>query len=233
MAVKSATTLFNQGIPPPATTLKPLPRCWRGPLVTSLLEWEAPSPLTAGLYGGAAAAAIAAAASDYRDPTRRGQTKPPINAGERTTGESVEMRIEYPQLPLPGVPFRTNVKWSYERFTTEGVSTFSIDETRVNAQFLLGSFVVTDKPAYNPGERVHLTAAIWDYQPRPCDGYHVVAHLILHARPKTAFRGRTPADSLSKNFSQRPPDTGGINCFVWFSMIGIPASISIRAILIG
>ncbi|MBK8922379.1 MAG: hypothetical protein IPM81_12890 [Saprospirales bacterium] len=180
-----------------------------GPLVTSLLEWEAPSPLTAGLYGGAAAAAIAAAASDYRDPTRRGQDQTPVNAGERTTGESVEMRIEYPQLPLPGVPFRTNVKWSYERFTTEGVSTFSIDETRVNAQFLLGKLVVTDKPAYNPGERVHLTAAIWDYQPRPCDGYHVVAHLIPHARPKTAFRVVLQPTVCPRTFPQRPPDTGG------------------------
>jgi hypothetical protein len=77
-----------------------------GPLLTSLIEWSAPSPLTLGLYGGAAAAAIAAAALDYRDPTRRGQDNTPTNPGELTLRETVDMAIEYPSLPLPGIPFQ-------------------------------------------------------------------------------------------------------------------------------
>jgi hypothetical protein len=179
-----------------------------GPLVTSLLEWEAPDPLTVGLYGGAAAAAIAAAASDVRDPTRRGQDNTPPDPGELTTSESVVMAIEYPQVPVPGVPFETKVQWQYERMTTKGTRTFEIEETRVNTQFLLGKYVVTDKPSYQPGEFVTLTAAIWDYQPRPCDGYHVVAHLIPHARPTTALRVLLHPTTCPRRFPQDPPETG-------------------------
>jgi hypothetical protein len=188
-----------------------------GPLITSLIEWEAPSPLTGALYGGAAAAAIAAAASDHRDPTRRGQDQTPTNPGELTTGETVEMAIEYPQLPLPGVAFETQVKWRYERRTSDRVLTHVVEESRTNAQFLLGKLVVTDKPAYQPGERVRLTAAIWDYQPRPCDGYHVVAHLIPHARPGTALRVALHPAVCPRTFPQHPPDQheGELICVVF------------------
>lgn len=185
-----------------------------GPLVTSLLEWEAPDPLTIGLYGGAAAAAVAAAVSDVRDPTRRGQDKTPTDPGELTTSEAVVVAIEYPQVPVPGVAFETHVKWQYERKTTKGTRTFEVDETRINTQFLLGKYVVTDKPSYVPGQFVTLTAAIWDYQPRPCDGYHVVAHLIPHARPATALRVLLHPTTCPRRFPQEPPDTseGDVVC---------------------
>jgi hypothetical protein len=179
-----------------------------GPLITSLIEWEAPSPLTAGLYGGAAAASVAAAASDFRDPTRRGQDQTPTNAGELTTAESVQMTIEYPQLPLPGVPFKANVKWLYERQTDARLLTHEVEESRTNTQFLLGKMVVTDKQGYQPGETVRLTAAIWDYQPRPCDAYHVVAHLIPHARPNSALRVVLHPSTCPRTFPQQPPDRG-------------------------
>ena len=179
-----------------------------GPLVTSLLEWEAPSPLTVGLYGGAAAAAVAAAASDYRDPTRRGQDHTPTDPGELTKAESVEMAIEYPQVPLPGVAFETKVKWRYQRQTSTGVRPYEVEETRINTQFLLGKMIVTDKPSYAPGDTVTLIAAIWDYQPRPCDAYHVVAHLIPHARPKTALRVVLHPTLCPRRFPQEPPDQG-------------------------
>ncbi len=158
-----------------------------GPL-TYLLEWEAPSPVDAGLYGGAAALAIAAAATDYRDPTRRGQDNTVPNPGEFTKREMVEMAIEYPDLPLPGVPFRTQVKWAYQRETDQRVLSYEISEERPNTQFLLGKLVRTNKASYLPGEMVNLIAAIWDYQLRPCDGYHVVAHIIPHNKPDTALR---------------------------------------------
>jgi hypothetical protein len=180
-----------------------------GPLVTSLIEWEAPSPLTTGLYGGAAAAAVAAAASDYRDPTRRGQDNTAINPGELTERETVDMSIEYPQLPLPGLPFKTNVKWRYQREMTDRVLTHEVGESNTNTQFLLGKLVVTDKPRYQPGETVKLTAAIWDYQPRPCDAYHVIAHLISHNRPSTALRVALHPTVCPRKFPHEPPGDDG------------------------
>lgn len=177
-----------------------------GPLLTSLIEWDAPSPLTVGLYGGAAAAGIAAAASDYRDPTRRGQDNTSPDPGERTQRELVDMAIEYPNLPLPGVAFQTKVKWMYQRETDQRVLSYQVDEANVNTQFLLGKLVVTDKVQYKPGEIVKLTAAIWDYQPRQCDGYHVVAHLIPHARPTTALRIVLHPAACPRTFPQQPPD---------------------------
>ncbi len=177
-----------------------------GPLLSSLIEWSAPSPLTVGLYAGAAAAAIAAAASDYRDPTRRGQDNTPTNPGELTLRETVNMSVEYPNLPLPGVPFKTEVDWTYERETDSRVLTHHVTETNVNTQILLGKLVVTDKAQYNPGETVRLTAAIWDYQPRACNSYHVVAHLIPHARPNTALRVVLHPSVCPRTFPQQPPE---------------------------
>lgn len=177
-----------------------------GPLLTSLIEWEAPSPIAAGLYGGAAAAAVAAAASDYRDPTRRGQDATVPDPAERTLRETVAISIEYPDLPVPGVPFETQVKWRYERETDGRVLDHEVTETRINTQFLLGKLIVTDKSNYQPGETVRLTAAIWDYQPRPCDGYHVVAHLIPHRRPGTALRTVLQPTVCPRRFPQDPPD---------------------------
>lgn len=159
-----------------------------GPLLGSLIEWEAPSPLAAGLYAGAAAAAVAAALSDHRDPSRRGQDATPVPETTLTELEDIDVAIEYPELPLPGKPFRTDVKWAYERHTNSGVMPVEVTETRINSQFLAGQMVVTDRASYRPGERITLTAAIWDYQPRPCDAYHVVAHMIPHNNPDRVLR---------------------------------------------
>lgn len=179
-----------------------------GPLVTSLIEWEVPSPLTLGLYGGAAAAAVAAAASDVRDPTRRGQDNTAPATGAWTQSERVDVDIAYPQLPLPGLAFQTDVRWQYERHTTQGVLHHAVAESNVNTQFLLGKMVRTNKSAYQAGEKVVLTAAIWDYQPRPCHAYHVVAHLIPKARPGTALRVVLHPATCPRTFPQDPPDGG-------------------------
>jgi len=176
-----------------------------GPLITSLIEWEVPSPLTGGLYGGAAAAAAAAALSDYRDPNRRGQDNTLPEPGDLTLKEVVDVEIEYPQLPLPGLPFETDVKWQYARETVDQVLKFEVEEKNTNTQFLLGKMVVTDKAHYNPGETVQLTAAIWDYQPRPCDGYHVMAHLISHKKPDSALRVVLHPTACPRTFPKEPP----------------------------
>lgn len=176
-----------------------------GPLVTSLIEWESPSPIAAGLYGAAAGAAIAAAASDYRDPTRRGQDNTVPDENELTLKESVDFSIEYPNLPLPGVAFQTDVKWKYTRETSHRVLDYGIEESNTNTQFLLGKMVFTDKAQYQPGETVGLTAAIWDYQPRPCDGYHVIAHLIPHNNPDTALRTVLEPTACPSHIPYDPP----------------------------
>ncbi|MBD8078350.1 hypothetical protein [Cellulosimicrobium arenosum] len=185
-----------------------------GPLVTSLIEWEVPSPLTAGLYGGAAAAAVAAAASDVRDPGRRGQDATVPGPDEVTTAERVSMDIGYPQLPLPGVPFRTDVTWHYERTTSAQTMTHDVTESTVNTQFLLGKLVTTERTRYQPGETVRLLAAIWDYQPRSCADYHVVAHLIPARRPTTALRTVLRPTACPRTVPIGPPDRprGGLVC---------------------
>jgi hypothetical protein len=159
-----------------------------GPVVSTVIEDDVPSPLTPILYGAAAAAVVAAVASDYRDPTRRGQDATPTQPGERTLEESVNMAAEYPDLPWPGTPFRTDVKWQYKRRTDRRELGHEVSETQRNAQFLLGQYLTIDKSQYRPGEKIKLIAGIWDYQPRPCDAYHAVAHLIPAADPDRVLR---------------------------------------------
>ena len=177
-----------------------------GPLVTSLIEWESPSPIALGLYGAAAGAAIAAACSDYRDPTRRGQDNTLPDEDELTLREVVDENIEYPSLPLPGVPFQTDVKWKYARETTNQLLEYGIEESNTNVQFLLGKMVLTNKVQYQPGETVGLTAVIWDYQPRPCDGYHVIAHLIPHNSPDIALRTILQPSACPSHVPTDPPE---------------------------
>ncbi|MEV5255949.1 hypothetical protein AB0K98_29845 [Streptomyces werraensis] len=175
-----------------------------GVLAPSLIEWEVPSPLTVGLYGGGAAAlALAAALSDARDPVRRGQdaTMPPEDA--RTLDETVEVAIEYLDLPLPGRPFATDVGWTYTRRTDQGDLSHTVEEHQVNSQFLLGKMVEIHRDTYRPGEAVQVTAAIWDYQPRGCQDYHVVAHLFPRADPDRVLRAVLAPTTCRQ---QQPPE---------------------------
>ncbi|MFF7115473.1 hypothetical protein ACFY91_24625 [Streptomyces albogriseolus] len=175
-----------------------------GVLAPSLIEWEVPSPLTVGLYGGGAAAlALAAALSDVRDPSRRGQdaTMPP--EGAYTLDETVDVAIEYPDLPLPGRPFATDVHWQYTRRTDQGELTHTVEERQVNSQFLLGKLVEVNRDVYRPGEAVQVTAAIWDSQPRGCQDYHVVAHLFPREDPGRVLRAVLAPTTCSQ---QPPPD---------------------------
>ncbi len=186
-----------------------------GPLLTSLLEWESPDPIAAGLYGGAAAAAIAAALSDYKDPVRRGQEATPTATGEKTKSEQVTVSVEYLDLPIPGLPFKTDVKWEYQRTTSLTVHKNAVSEPQINAQFLLGKFVTSDKAHYLPGEEMKIYAALWDYQPRPCDAYYVVAHLIPDSRPEARFSVVLTPGICPKRLPVNPPtvSTGKLVCY--------------------
>ncbi len=177
-----------------------------GPILTSLLEWESPDPIALGLYGGAAAAALAAALSDYRDPSRRGQDATIPGSNEKTKMEKIVVDTVYHDLPIPGTPFKTDVKWHYTRHTNVNTYEHSVSEGQINAQFLLGKYVTSNKQAYNPGEQAAISAAIWDYQPRPCDGYHVVAHLISESNPSVAYPLVLHPSVCPRNMPWYPPD---------------------------
>ena len=101
-----------------------------GPLA-HLFFWTAPSPLTAILTGAAAAAWIAAAASDAEDPSRWGQrTSVPPPAGALTDREQIHLEAEPPRLPFPGRDWSTDTHWRYQRHTTAGTTSTAISERR-------------------------------------------------------------------------------------------------------
>jgi hypothetical protein len=107
-----------------------------------------------------AAAAIAAAASDDIDPHRRGQDATPTEPGERTEREIVRIDIDYPDLPLPGTPFRTQVEWHYERHTDRRVLSHQVTEERRYQHATQLQILVTERSRYQRGEVVRLLAAL-------------------------------------------------------------------------
>jgi hypothetical protein len=154
-----------------------------GPLLASLFEWHAPSPLTWALYGGAAAAAIAAAASDEIDPIRRGQKETSVQPGERTIREQLNMEIKYVEQPIPGTSYKVEAEWMYKRNTDRRVRDHSVQETRTNPHVLAFKQLWSDKTEYEPGSRVNLSARIGSSHSRSCDSYYAVAHFIQDRDP--------------------------------------------------
>lgn len=190
-----------------------------GPVFGAVVNTNLPSPLTAGLYAGAAAVALAAAASDRIDPTRRGQEATPVPAGETTQFEEVEMAIEYPDLPWPGAPFRARTNWTYFRHTSSGILTHQVSEERVNPHFLIGHLVVSDRPSYEASETATVRAVIWDHKPRPCDSYHVAIHLIPEKAPARAVRQvLIPGACVGPDLARLFP-TGGDICIRFNSLV--------------
>lgn len=112
------------------------------------------------LAGAAAAAALAAAMSDEIDPTRRGQdvTVPP--PGAKTLFESHEVRLTYPELPIPGTHFRVKSDWKYTRHTDAGDLSASADEVKKNPHVLTDKLLLTDRTLYHPGDTIQLLALI-------------------------------------------------------------------------
>jgi len=160
-----------------------------GPLLSTVIEGRTPSPLSAGLYAGAAALTILAAATDHKDPIRRGQELTPVNPGTFTSAELLQLQFAFPEMiPWVGQPFPVDVHWTYARQTNAGEQIIEIQESRVNPQILLGQAVAPDRAHYQPGDMITLQAAIWDYQNRPADAYHVTAHLIPVNQPEYVLR---------------------------------------------
>lgn len=154
-----------------------------GPLA-HLFFWTAPSPLTGILTGAAAAAWIAAAASDAEDPSRWGQrtgTVPP--AGAFTEREQIHLEAEPPRLPFPGRDWSTATHWRYQRTSTAGTTATSISESRANEHVLVGKRVITDRLVYRGGDRVRICAELWTPIRTGPEERFVVAHTFPMADP--------------------------------------------------
>lgn len=123
------------------------------------------------LSGLAAGAAMAAALSDEIDPTRRGQdaTVPP--AGAKTLFERQQVKLEYPELPIPGTHFKIGTSWKYTRETDAGDLSFDASEVKQNPHALADKLLLTDKKLYKPGETIRLFGLILPEAcaPRPSD----------------------------------------------------------------
>ncbi|KAF5427247.1 MAG: hypothetical protein C5S41_01705 [Candidatus Methanomarinus sp.] len=160
-----------------------------GPATSYILDTTIPSPLTAGLAAGAAAAWIAAAASDAEDPSRWGQrtgTVPPATA--RTEFEKVHISAELPNRPFAGRAYSTKTKWEYSRETTQGSFQKKITKTRKNEHVLLGKKVWTDREAYHGGERVTICAEVTTNRTHSPDDYFVVAHCFPKTNPERVIK---------------------------------------------
>jgi hypothetical protein len=144
-----------------------------------------------------AAAVIAAAASDERDPHRRGQDATPTDARERTLRETVHMDIDYPTLPLPGTAFRTDVAWRYERHTDQRVLRHEVSERPRNPHITRLQVLVTERIQYLRGDTVWFVAALGpDLYSDRCN-YLVTAAVISPSQrqaDKVVMRPWQPAD---------------------------------------
>jgi hypothetical protein len=125
------------------------------------------------LAGGAAAAILAAALSDEIDPTRRGQKGTMPAPGAKTLVESTRVKLEYPEMPIPGTHFKVNTHWQYTRHTDAGDLGFAVDEPKENPHVLVQKILVTDRKLYKPGDLIQLYAFILPEECyKKCPGVH-------------------------------------------------------------
>jgi hypothetical protein len=140
-----------------------------GPAESFILDTTVPSPLTAILAAGAAAAFAAAIASDAEDPSRWGQRVGAVpSPGVTTESETVSIRTEIPERPFAGR--------RYARETTAGTTHEHITADRENEHVLRGKRVWTERLQYHGGERVRICAELATSRADNADDYFVVAH---------------------------------------------------------
>lgn len=91
------------------------------------------SSTVAGVASVIATGALGVGLSDDADPWWRGQEATPPSNDEMTVSEKVEVELGYPDIaPNAGKPYPVDVKWEYQRTTTESTYTYSINETQQN-----------------------------------------------------------------------------------------------------
>jgi hypothetical protein len=95
------------------------------------------STVAAGLTAAAATVATIAAASDVRDPYRKGQDHTaPDTTTELTKAEALKMSLKYSDPIIPGKPFKVGIEYKYVRHTTAKNYTYSATETNENVHLL-------------------------------------------------------------------------------------------------
>jgi hypothetical protein len=160
-----------------------------GPIISYILDTTVPSPLTAGLTAGAAAAYIASIASDMEDPSRWGQRVGPIPAAnEKTEKERIHIESEIPYRPFAGRPYSVKTSWNYTRETTGGSLHQTITKIRKNTHTIIGKQVWTEYEKYNPGDRVKICAAIETDKVNNSEDYFVVAHCFPKSNPEQVIQ---------------------------------------------
>lgn len=118
----------------------------------------------AGLVAAAAVAFGIAAASDERDPWRRGQDETEPEAGELTVGEEVELEFKPIDDVRLGEPFKVGLDWRYRRITDSGNSyEASASDERENIHTLSEYKVAADETfARYSGEYWVVEGRFWD-----------------------------------------------------------------------
>lgn len=145
-----------------------------GAVVSYLIDWTAPSPLTGILAAGAAGAWVAAAASDGPDPSRWGQQQTPVGDGVVTDAERIGLHAKVPEHPMPGHSYVAPTEWTYTRLTNVGDHGASTAEDRQNPHVALKR-VITDRQQYQGGERVRICADVLGFRATRARDYFVVA----------------------------------------------------------
>lgn len=119
-----------------------LPSGTGGSCCTPTASGGGTSPVAAGLLAAAATVATIAAASDVRDPFRKGQDNTaPATKTELTTAELLTMKFNYSDDIVPGKAFKVGIEYQYRRQTTSKVYSYSSTETNANIH-LLNKYVI-------------------------------------------------------------------------------------------
>ncbi|MFB0566947.1 MAG: hypothetical protein ACETWK_14885 [Candidatus Aminicenantaceae bacterium] len=126
----------------------------------------------------AAGTAAAAAYSDEVDPVRFSQGKTPPTEDEQTIGEEINLKLKYPQPPLPGLSYVAEAEWDYTRRTTGKTYHHSHKWKRKNQHVLKEFILKVDKDKYKHGETVIITAALQSPRGKHCGSYYVVAYIL-------------------------------------------------------
>jgi hypothetical protein len=190
-----------------------------GPVISYLVDWTAPSPLTGILAAGAAGAWVAAVASDDPDPSRWGQDQTPVSGVASTTVERVGLSAKVPENPMPGYPYVAPTSWSYTRFYSGGEQTAAVEQEPRNAHVAVKK-VITDRQQYHGGERVRICAEILGFRARQARDYFVVARCFPLGDPdRLVTRVLRPGDCDIK----RP---GEWECFGHFPREWIDAQLA-------
>jgi hypothetical protein len=131
------------------------------------------------LAGAAVACAIAAAASDDIDPTRRGQEMTAPSPGALTLEEYTKVKVSYTDFPRPGTPFKLSAEWNYQRRTTDGDLDHVEEVDRTNPHVLRYHRLFVDREHYGTEDAVNLLGVVLapPRRRRPCSSYYCVAIL--------------------------------------------------------